>query len=352
MKVLSVLNKSLSYIKYRNYLSYLPKPNFHQKDVVLFFMHPYEDFKAGGILSLYFLLEKSVNILPGAVILPVTIARFPKYTKAGWFNNNFDIYNLKHLDGLLKSKRIIVHVPECFFEFFIKQIEEYKLFDLAKNLKVNILNQNQLYMPAENMVMQHKGLFASITMTLAFAANADLRFAYLNDPPHFIGAWFYGYSVDNIPFESKEEICIISPDDHPAKAGIVEELQAEHGIKCVEIRNMPYADFQLLQQKAKWSISFGEGYDNYFAGAFLKSGVGLSVFNKTFFPASFDAENLPITVFTSYDALKLNLRNTFLQLNNKAAYEAYVSETAGLVLKHSSPEAVVNNLRDYYNQHL
>jgi hypothetical protein len=341
------------YLKYRLYHLKLGKQNYRRKDVVLFYFTPDLNFRSGGILSIYFLLEQTVKLLKQSVVLPVTLSRLPNYTKIDWFENDWNIHNIYYIKKqLLKSEKILVFVPECFYDSFCNQITYYDLFVLAKKMKVVILNQNDTLVPPAEKLLDSKSMFASLTMTLAFEANQNNVYSYLDSGPYFLSSWFYNYTIEDVPFEWKEQVCIISPDDHPAKREIVEILENECKLKCIEVKNMDFKDFQVLQRIAKWSISFGEGYDNYFAGAFVKSGIGFCVYNPTFFPTGITKENLPKSVFNSFECMKNGIVDVIKDLDVKTNYEEYASKYKGLILNNNSPHKVINNLKHFYNKEL
>ncbi|WP_250429708.1 hypothetical protein [Pontibacter ruber] len=337
-------------MKYRVQHSRFEEMSAGENDFILFFLHPHFNIRSGGILSIYFLLEQTKSMFPTKNVYPVTIAKLPSYTKADWFPNDYNILNLYLIKNKIsKNSKVIVHVPECYFEFFCQEIINSNLFDFASQVTLNILNQNQSLMPVEATVIKYKYLFNRITMTLCFEANTNISYSYLAYPPFFISSWFYNYPIDKLSFDTKEDICIISPDPNPLKGKVVELLEKKLDIKCVEIRNMAFHDFQNIQRRAKWSISFGEGFDNYFAGAFMKSGIGFSVYDPLFFPREFNSNELPQTVFTSYQELLNNIESRIKGLDCKDAYENYANNIQQLILCHNSPEKVVKNLEGFYN---
>lgn len=349
IEVKELFDKIFSFIKYRLFLFSLKKHDFKNKKVVLFFLHPKFDGRAGGILSVFFLLDISEKLLKDAVVLPVTLAKLPGYTKVSWFENKYEIYNIYYLRKKLASaSQILVHIPEVFFLLFAERMKYCGLERLAKEMQVNILNQNQIHMPSQTAVDQNKSLFRSLSMTLAFEVNFENHYGHLDTTPYFIGSWYYNYTIDNIPYEIKDEICVISHDPHPLKKDIIRLLEEECRLKCIEIKSMRFEDFQVLQKRAKWSISFGEGFDNYFAGAFVKSGIGFSVYNKNFFPNSFYENNLPETVFASYEEMQANIVDVIKGLDEKSKYESYMHKIRKFVFDHNSPEKVEMNLKHYY----
>ncbi len=343
----------ISKINYRLYLKNLKRYNYKGKDVIFFYMHPILDIRSGGILSIYFLLDVTAKYLKDAIVEPATIHKRPTYTKANWFDNDKNIYNILYLQKeLLKTSNLIVHVPEGLYIEFCDLITQNKMFHLAKHMSVNILNQNATMAPSEKEIGQGTNLFGKVTMTLAFEINKSTRYESLSSDPYFISSWFYKYTIEEVAFEEKEDICLVSPDNHIDKKKIVAKLESECGVKCIEIINMRFEEFQSLQKRAKWGISFGEGFDNYFGGPFLKDGVGFSVYNRTFFPKNFLEDELPQTVFKSYDLLNDGIVEVLNNLNSKTKYEKYVAQMKRIVLTHNSPEIVIEKLLYFYSQEL
>lgn len=110
---------------------------------------------------------------------------------------------------------------------------------------------------------------------------------------------------------------------------------------------MSFTEFKNLQKRAKWSVSFGEGYDGYSAFAYYKSGIGFGVYNKNFFPDNF--KTLPRTFYKSYDELRSNIISDISFLNNKGNYEKYVKQVLPLIIENNSPQEVINNLKKFYD---
>lgn len=322
-----------------------PKVTFKNK-IVLFYFNNYEDVKSGGILSILFLMSETEKLLPNATVLPVTLG-VPWYEKITMVENPYRIKNLLHYRNQIREEsEVLIHVPEIFFEMFCNEVLKYNLKQ-SKNFLVNILNQNEEVMPTAEIVERYQYLFKGITMTLAFEASCKNSYSYLVSPPHLLKAWFYNDAVVSVPFKDREDLAIISNDPHPYKESILAKLQ-EAKINYVVIENMPFSDFKKLQQKAKWSISFGEGYDGYSAFAFYKGGVGFGVFNKNFFPANMLP--LPKSFYRSYEEMNKRIVDDINSLNNEIDFEQYVQEVFPKVKFNNSPEIVISNLESYYKK--
>lgn len=313
------------------------------RDIVLFYLPPCE-VVSGGILSIYFLIENTQRLFPDFIVLPVVMSRIQHYFKATWFKNNYFIYNILDIKSkLFTAKTILVHIPEDFFLSFSKDIEKYFSSDQVSKLKINILNQNQMLAPSGDEILTHKHKYASLSMTLAFEKNMSNSYPYLDTPPYLLSSWFYGNEVELIPYEQKENVCIISHDTHPMKKQIVDVIENKIGLECIEIRNMKFDDFKALQRKAKWSVTFGEGFDGYSGAAYIKGGIGFGVYDPNFFPDSMKKE-LPKSFFISYEDMLENICDVITYMDEKSRYEEFVKRMQAIVLSYNSPEFVSRNL--------
>lgn len=318
------------------------------KEVILFYL-PAGNFITGGVLSIFFLLDKSIELRPDAVVLPVVVTKLQRYFRTTWFKSPFFIYNLLDIHKKLHAaSRIVIHVPECLCEDFFAQVRKHKLQPLTQKAVVNILNQNVECMPPDEVFYRNKPVCGKLTMTLAFAVNRSINYPFLDLPSMTMSAWSYGDRERYTEFETKENICIVSPDEHPLKEEIVGKLAA-CGLECIEIRNMPFEEYRDLCCRAKWAVTFGEGYDGYAMGTLKDGGIGFAVDRPEFRPSYMDADHLPPNVFDSYENMCDNIVERINYFENHPAERKQVSaffvENAR---KLNSPELVARNLDQYY----
>lgn len=318
------------------------------KNVVLFYL-PYREFVTGGILSIFFLLDKTIFLRPQTVVLPVVMSPFQRYFRTSWFKSPFFIYNLIHIYGKLnQASKIVIHVPECQFEDFFMRIRKYGFEEITRKATINILNQNAQSMPDDNVFYHNKPLCGKLTMTLAFAVNQNKNYPFLDVPLMTMSAWFYGDIEKYSDFDRKENICIVSPDDHPLKRAILKQLEG-FGCKCIEIRNMPFKKYRSLCTRAKWAVSFGEGYDGYCMGTLKDGGIGFAVDQSDFRPYYIDVQNLPLNIFHSYQNMLDHIvdRMKYFEQNPQVRKQTidFFRENAQ---KLNSPELVMENLENYY----
>lgn len=330
------------------YMYYLG--NQSKLDDMVLFLLPDHDLRAGGTLSIYFMLSETRKMYPNKMVLPVVLSKRQHLFHPRWIDNNFFVYNLKYLHKLFnKSNLILLHVPEYYYQTLSKDISEGN-YDFKK-VKINILNQNAEYMPSHEVVQKYISLYRCVTMTLAFKCNEDIDYPYLTSRAYHLGAWFYGRVDRLVPFEEKENLCIISPDEHPIKEAIVQLLES-HGIKCFQFKSIRFDRFQKIQERAKWAISFGEGFDGYSSVEFRKGGVGFGVYSRFFFPKDFSEDNLPMSFFKTYEDMQNNILSVMEYLNDKEHYEHYVMEMYNYLKKGASAETISSRLQNYYNHEL
>lgn len=322
--------------------------NFDNKDLILFVV-PNLDLRSGGILSIFNILDVTRGLLPKKVAECVTFGSFHYLYRPLWFKNKFCV---KWLDDVVnsnyKAKSILIHCPEGHLQYLLEYIKSKDYSDYFKNATLNILNQNAEQMPDDIIGFEAARIFKNVTMTLAFKCNEDLCYGYLNQKPIYISANFYGDSNNKIEYRDKKSLCIISPDNHERKKEIVDELK-RNNIKCYEFKSIPFHKFKRLQEKAKWTISFGEGYDGYTIPQFTRGGIGLAVFNNTFFPKGFEEKGLPPFIFSSYDDMLNNIVKVMKELDNEESFVRWGEYMASYSTKLNAVECVDNGLRTYYN---
>lgn len=223
------------------------------------------------------------------------------------------------------------------------------LLNELKNTTLNILNQNQDLMPSEKEIESYVPYFQRVTMTLAFKSNENIEFSYLTQRPIHVGAFFEGAIPVYVPYDEKEDLCIISPDENPIKGEIVTKLRSI-GIVCYEDYPIPFPEFVKLQQRAKWTISFGEGWDGYTVGQFRNGGIGFGVYQPNFHPIIFDRDNLPPFLFDNYEQMEKEIVGLIKKYDNKILFEQVNKETVNKI--YSDPDAnTLENVKRHWMQY-
>lgn len=325
------------------------------KDIIVFLIPGFET-KSGGILSIYSFYYETKRFFQNrdVTVLMMSYPNSAKLSKYTWFNN--DVF-ISPFDLLLKEKyknhNLLLHIPEYHVKNFPSSLtgEQRSVLKSFDKLAINIMNQNIEYMPSLEQLADLKALTTDITCTTAHDSYTTEYYRdYYGLPLHKLSSWFDGQEIVVHPYERKEDIMIVSPDEQPQKQQILAKIAQElPGLKMVVIQNMQYEAYKLLEAKAKWSITFGEGLDGYVVGPVLRGGLGFAVYNEAFFTEQYRA--LP-TIFTSYDTLAQNVVD-FIRLNdNKAAYEAQLQQVYPVVSRQFNYADFKNNVSLFYDKQL
>jgi hypothetical protein len=157
-------------------------------------------------------------------------------------------------------------------------------------------------MPEKNEIKKLQLYTKLVTQTTAHQrySTKQIRNKY-EIPLHKLSVFASPENYKFTDLSHKENIIVISPDQHPRKEEIIATIK-EHlkDYKIIEISNMKYEEYLNLISKAKYTLTFGEGLDFYLIDTVFSGGIGLAVYNEDFFTADF--KNLT-GIFNTYDEL-------------------------------------------------
>lgn len=316
------------------------------------FVVPNKDLICGGTMSISNMADVAKEIFPDKEVYIAITDRLQRFERYKHFNSPHAIINLRFfLKSWLKKANVVIHVYDAGTLDLLRLLNEPAYRSYLTKVRVNILNQNQEFMPPEEDILKLKGSVENISMTLAFNANKDLSFPYLNYKPMHVGAWYPDLAQVDIPFRLKQNLCILSPD----KSDYREEIKAkliDAGIECYDTWPISFPDFCKLQQKAKWTISFGEGWDGYSSGQFINGGIGFGVLQKNFSQDYFDFDNLPPFLFKSYEDMNNTIISVIQKLNEESVYEEInhkMVETMNNDPHSNSLDNIRNRWRQFYS---
>lgn len=314
------------------------------------------DLISGGMLSINRFLEKSLNInddenkkifLSG---VPIT-------------NNVVDYTGFKsaitpvHLNKLLTIGipcSAILNIPENFIPSFVDELtdEQRNWMCSIPKLRINILNQNNNYMPERCYIEVLKEISEDVTMTVAHIKYCTQKIANEYQLPVSLLTPFIPdfYRCD---FHAKEKVIVLSPDNEvfnnnvtrPMFVNKLTEAFPEYSIVTVE--NMTLEEYKRLISKSRFTITFGEGYDGYFIEPALSSSVSFSVYNPTFFPENFPMlDNLYVSIEDMFEKIINDMKE--LEINSER-YEFISNKTELEVKKFTNDDISFNNLYDFYS---
>lgn len=331
------------------------KNNYSQEDEnIIIFMIPGENAINGGILSIFSLYEETKNIanIHHSQTIMCTRPNDTILLKNTNFQNDVPIYPFELTLGYFKNiKNCIIHIPESYVEFFMKNISEKDSLKLRgiPNLQINILNQNITMMPSKQSINKLRIYTDNITCTTAHKRYTTLYYRNLFGVPlHLFSTYGRPDLYNRKSYREKEQILIVSPDPHPIKDKIIGRVkeQLPH-IKILEIRNMKYEEYKEWISRAKWAITFGEGFDGYFLETSFSGAISFAVYNTEFFPENFQGLK---TVFESYQQMYDDLVKVINELDPEEAYNNYHQKQYGLICGVYNYEEYKENIKLFYRK--
>ena len=118
-------------------------------------------------------------------------------------------------------------------------------------------------------------------------------------------------------------------------------------LELITVENMPYESYRSLIAKAKWSLTFGEGLDGYFAEMAWTGGIPFAVYNDRFFMPQFN--ELP-TVYSTWDELQTWIVGDILKLDHEEVYDAAGEPIRKVLNELYNCEKYRENIRLFYHE--
>jgi hypothetical protein len=272
----------------------------------------------------------------------------PLLVKYSWFE---DASYLLDLTTVLRRcadlRRLQLHIPEGGVNRVAQWLDVVR-FSLLRNIKeidLNIMIQNIDLIHGQNIAELKR--FGKVTATTAHEAycNPAMRET-LGVPLHRLGVCNGPELYAPSGYGEKEPILVVSHDEHPLKEQVLAQIaRALPGLQIRIVRNLPYEDYKKLVWRARWSLTFGEGLDGYFADMIFNGGVSFAVFNERFFtPAFAELE----TVYPSWEILLERIVHDLQRLDHPIAYEGCGRQAYDLLSSLYSTSQFRQNLRAFY----
>jgi hypothetical protein len=357
IKYISKFKKILAYIREKIKSS---KINLSQRRILnthypkkvsklIVFLTQGKDIVSGGILSITSIYEESIKLKEthkAEVIMCTSPGEPPllKYTK---FENNNYVFGLSQvLSYFTNLEDLMVHIPETYVGTFLENIPK-KLFKIRKR-HFNIMNQNGEYFPSTSSIERLKKL-GKVTCTACYEQDAtvDIRNK-LGFPIHKLLYYVSPEQYSRKKYNEKKDLIMISPDPHPKKKEVLLVIAKRFPqLKIQIVQDLSYQDYKSLASRAKWSLTFGEGLDGYFAETIFSGGIGFSVYNPIFFTDDFKHLR---TVYENYDVLLERICLDMRQLDKENDYSSYQEEQFNICSRHFSYGQYVENLKLFYKE--
>jgi hypothetical protein len=331
-----------------------------QAEKLIVFMVPGADILtgtdkiSGGIISIVSLCEESARLkeIHGAEVIMCTMANEHLLWHHTQFANKTDVFRHDQLRSYFTGvKEIIIHLPEYTCIYFLENLgrNDLRWLKQIKQVHINIMNQNVLLMPEVNVINQLKQLATKVTATTAHQKYCNQHYRQLyNIPLHKFSVWISPEKYTFKKYGEKENLMVVSPDEHPTKEIILNKLAAIPGLQVQIIRNLTYEQYKNTIARAKWALTFGEGLDGYIIEPAFSGAVGFAVYNENFFTSDF--EELP-TIYGSYEQLLQQIVSDIERLNDEQAFSTCQSMLFSLCAKYYSQSTYEYNIRSFYEGH-
>jgi hypothetical protein len=315
------------------------------------FLTPGIDMVNGGILSITSLFEetKRLKYLHGSEVILCTYPSDPHLLKYTKFKNNNPLYNFSDVLRFFSNiDNLLIHVPEHFiyrFSWFTSKADRAILSQI-NNVQINVMIQNIDYLPSNRTILRLQKL-GKLTSTTAHSKYSTIELKNrLGFPLHQLSVYVSPEQYYFRKFREKENLMIVSPDQHPRKKEILKLVEKELPLLKIKIiKNLTYEEYKETISRAKWALTFGEGLDGYFVETIFSGGIGFSVYNAKYFTKEFGSLR---TVYGSYAILIQNLCKDILELDDEKAYSVYQNRQFDLCSKRYDYRNYLKNLEAFY----
>ncbi len=334
--------------------------NFGNSKKMIVYMNFEDNRMSGGIMSIFNFanISKKLRHLHGCDILHANL--FNKldkyYLKQTTFRNDEITYRLKQvMEHAKKLDKLILNVPEMLLVEFTQGLTpRYK--KILKNIpdfQINVMNQQiEGFAPPEEW-QELWQITDNITQTTGFESYTTQEVCDRYGIPLYHLTHYNGYhkGYEKTELKDKEKLFLYSPDFHPSKERVLSVLkEGLSDFKFQEINGITFDEYMLTLQKAMFCLTFGEGFDGYFMTINFIGGLGLAVYNETFFPSRKFLE-FP-TVYESYDQLAENIvKDVRHYLENPSEYKEISKKVEAINEKEAYDEQrTYNCLERFYKK--
>ncbi|MFJ4133620.1 rhamnan synthesis F family protein [Pseudomonas cyclaminis] len=331
--------------------------NYISSDSFIIYFNVARDVIGGGMLSINRFAKHTSNVA-SAHEYKLLVSGLPlenSVVEYSMFEPSLPMIHFATIAETISPKRLIIHIPEYYTKAFITGITplQRRWLKTIPELQINIMNQNHDFFPDRYYIECCRELTDDVTITAAHVRYATQELASNFDCPVSLLTPFLP-EFYRVPFIEKENIIAISPDNEVSPGGVtkneilamLKEQLADY--EFVLIENMTLEEYKRLISKARFSITFGEGYDGYYLEPFLSDSIAFAVYNQTFFPKGF--EGAP-TIYPSWQALYENIVSDIRRLEKDGvAYAAASRETESLIKRYTNDGLSMENLQDFYSR--
>lgn len=306
---------------------------------------------SGGAISVVSLCEESAKLkdVHGAEVIMCTVPQQHLLLKHTQFENNTNIFRFSQLkENFSEVEEILLHLPEFMCSLFMQMLHKSEVTWLKslKKVHINIMNQNIKLMPSKEEVARLKNYASLVTATTAHEQYCNRYYReFYNIPLHKFSVWISPENYSFRQYSEKQNVMIVSPDNHPMREQVLEKLYSIKDLKVTIIQNLTYEQYKATIANAKWALTFGEGLDGYIIEPVFSGSVGFAVYNDEFFTPDFAELK---TVYSSYETMLSNIVNDIKLLDNEASFVDYNKKQFDLCARQYSKDQYRKNIAAFY----
>lgn len=321
------------------------------KNLIIFFA-PVRKSVNGGVMSIFSLCKESRRFhkIHKSEVIICTFPGNPSYKKNDLFDNDEYIFDFEEVTKKYKNtNHLLMHIPENAINQVYGGLKEYeKYLNSIKKISINIMNQNIRYMPTAGSISKLYTITNIITQTTAHDRYSSQEMCdKFSLPLKHLSVFIDPGNYKRIGHETKSNIIAYSPDLQPEKAAIVNALHSNlPNYEFIEIKNLDYISYRALSSKAKFVITFGEGFDGYLIESVFSGGIPFAVYNEDFFPSP-GFKKYP-NIYTSYDDMLKNICDDILALDTNTAYTSLNKKLTNKLSEFYNFSNYLNKIEDFY----
>lgn len=204
------------------------------------------------------------------------------------------------------------------------------------HLVVDVMNQNVALMPTPEALHRFGEALGADELTVTTAHQAHSNPAareHFGVPTHHFAAWVFH---DDYTFarysDRRRRRLLVSPDSRPERDAVMAALQRElPDLDVVVIKGLTYREYTELVMSSTFSLTFGEGFDGYFAEMGLAGGVPFGVYDDRYFMPEY--AELP-NVFADYAEMEAGLPDLIRRIEADPSFREELVEANLAILRH------------------
>ena len=343
----------------------LLKPHINSESIVIYFSVA-RDLIGGGLLSINRFVENTKPLCE-KFNFDLIVSGLPLSNAAirhTMFEPALDMIDFNYIVKYLKPDKAVIHLPEVFVEPFLEEVtqEQIMWMKTIPNLQINIMDQNNDLMPPPQALERIPTgkypivtyLTDNVTITVAHKGYCTQEMANKYNMPVSMLTPFLP-EFYRTEFEQKENIIVLSPDNDVftgskiTRQNIIEKIKTKlPEFEIITIENMSLEKYKQTITKAKFAITFGEGYDGYFVEPYLSNSIAFAVYNSTYFPSDFKHVS---TVYKNTDKLCENIVSDIKKYNSDPeTYKNLQKNVEKLIRKYTNNEISKEDLERFFRR--